>query len=367
MDFLYGYQEKKLKPFLKMAVQRLQIAGNKKGTACKHAKREIAKLLEIGKEEKARIKVEHVIREDFTMESYELIELLCELLHERVKYMSSQKECPPDLIEAVTTLIWCTDRVDIAELNEVKKQLSLKFGKEFSLAAQANATGRVNERLLEKLSVKPPSAHLVVSYLTEIAKEFDVSWQPTEIGVNDLAAPVNTPVGFSVPMAPGSEFRSVYQRQEPPPATTGAAVAVPPGWNPYSLGVAAGAGVAAPVPMPMPMAHPTIPPPMPPQQAPPPAYQEEPQTQAQQYDSAAAGKVNAIPVNPPSAPAHLSPPPHPPVPLTQDANINPSSNSTLNTNNYNDNNTSSSNNNIAPSFDDLEARFAALRNNHGSS
>jgi len=192
MDFLFGFQEKKLKPYLKMAVQRLQIAGNKKGSACKHAKREIAKLLETGKEEKARIKVEHVIREDFTMESYELIELLCELLHERVKYMSSQKECPTDLLEAVSTLIWCTDRVDIAELNEVKKQLSLKFGKEFAKAAEENATGKVNERLLDKLSVKPPSAHLVVSYLTEIAKEFDVQWQPTEIGVNDLTAPVNT-------------------------------------------------------------------------------------------------------------------------------------------------------------------------------
>jgi vacuolar protein sorting-associated protein IST1 len=192
MDFLFGYQEKKLKPFLKMAVQRLQIAGNKKGSACKHAKRDIAKLLEAGKEEKARIKVEHVIREDFTMESYELIELLCELLHERVKYMSSQKECPADLMEAVCTLIWSADRVDIAELNEVKNQLKLKFGKEFAMDAETNSHGKVNERLLEKLSVKPPSAHLVMSYLAEIAKEFDVAWQPTDIGVNDLSAPVNT-------------------------------------------------------------------------------------------------------------------------------------------------------------------------------
>ena len=58
MDFpslglnIFPYDEKKLKPYLKMAVQRLQIAGNKKSSACKHQKREIAKLLEDGKEEK---------------------------------------------------------------------------------------------------------------------------------------------------------------------------------------------------------------------------------------------------------------------------------------------------------------------------
>jgi vacuolar protein sorting-associated protein IST1 len=118
MDFFYGYQESKLKPYLKMAVQRLQIANNKKHSVVKHQKREIAKILEDGKEEKARIKVEHVIREDFTMECYELVELLCDLLHERVKYMSSCKECPVDLLESVSTLIWVSTQVDIAELQE---------------------------------------------------------------------------------------------------------------------------------------------------------------------------------------------------------------------------------------------------------
>ena len=192
MDFLWGYQESKLKPYLKMAVQRLQIANNKKGNAVKFQKRDIAKLLEDGKEEKARIKVEHVIREDFTMESYEIIELLCELLHERVRYLSTSEECPADLLECVCTLIWCTNHVDIAELLEVKKQLIKKFGKEFGKISETNGNGKVNERLMVKLSVAPPSALLVVSYLQEIAKEYKVAWTPTDIGVNDLSAAVPT-------------------------------------------------------------------------------------------------------------------------------------------------------------------------------
>ena len=41
-------------------------------------------LLRDGKEEKARIKVEHVIRDDYTMEANELIELLCETVVARL-------------------------------------------------------------------------------------------------------------------------------------------------------------------------------------------------------------------------------------------------------------------------------------------
>ena len=74
-----------------MAVQRMQIAGNKKSASVKHLKREIATLLQENKDEKARIKVEHVIREDFMIESYELLELLCDLVHERIRYIGSEK------------------------------------------------------------------------------------------------------------------------------------------------------------------------------------------------------------------------------------------------------------------------------------
>jgi hypothetical protein len=74
-----------------MGIQRMQLASNKKSASVKHAKREIDELLRENKDEKARIKVEHVIREDFMIESYGLLELFCELAHERIRYISSQR------------------------------------------------------------------------------------------------------------------------------------------------------------------------------------------------------------------------------------------------------------------------------------
>ena len=150
------------------------------------------------------------------IESYELIELLCELLHERVRYMASNKDCPPDLMQAVCSIIWATTRVEISELVEVKKQLVKKYGSKFALAAEANENNCVNERLFAKLSVQPPSQFLVQRYLEELAKEFNVEWTPTDFGdasgVGDPALPVSSPQGFSIPMAPGTQLGSAYQR-----------------------------------------------------------------------------------------------------------------------------------------------------------
>jgi len=86
------------------------------------------------------------------IESLELISLLCELVHERVRYIVSQKECPPDLVECISSLIWASSRVDIVELGEVRKQLVKKYGKTFAGAADDNEGGLiVNQRLFNKV------------------------------------------------------------------------------------------------------------------------------------------------------------------------------------------------------------------------
>ena len=147
--------------YLKMANERIKLTNNKKSAAVKHQKREVATLLSVNKEEKARIKVEHIIREDFLIEALELLDLLVELVFERVKYIGSKKECPDDLIEAVSSLIWAADRVEISEMEIIKQQLTYKYGNKFAQNATNNVDNVVNVRLFRKLSVQPPSASLV--------------------------------------------------------------------------------------------------------------------------------------------------------------------------------------------------------------
>ena len=159
-----------------MAVQRIQIANNKKTTSVKHQKREVANLLGEQKDEKARIKVEHIIRDDFVIEAYEILELLCELMHERIRLITNCKECPADLKETVCSLIWAAGNCEISELQEVKKHLIRKFGPEFGKEAEENTNFCVNARLFNKLSYKPASRMLVNGYMIEIAKVYKVAW-----------------------------------------------------------------------------------------------------------------------------------------------------------------------------------------------
>ncbi len=52
MDILFPFDQNKLKPYLKMAIQRIKIGVNKKTSLTKHQKREISQLLAENRDEK---------------------------------------------------------------------------------------------------------------------------------------------------------------------------------------------------------------------------------------------------------------------------------------------------------------------------
>lgn len=202
-----GYKETKIKPLLKMAVSRFSMASNKKSALLKQQMVEIAKMLSSDppKEEKAKIRAEALIRDDGTIEAMEILQLTCELLFERVKLITVSKECPPDLKSSIATLIWASDRVDIKELSEIRKLLRSKYGKKFDMEAYENKGGICNERVVAKLSVEPPSAYLVLTYLERIADEKGVDWKSKEkLKAEELSEPMVAPVGYSVQVAQGS-------------------------------------------------------------------------------------------------------------------------------------------------------------------
>jgi len=86
----------------------LQMVSNKKSAQMKNETRLIASLLSSSppKEEKAKIRAEALIRDDDAIEAYEILQLGCELLAERVKLIGSERDCPKDLLGCVATLLW---------------------------------------------------------------------------------------------------------------------------------------------------------------------------------------------------------------------------------------------------------------------
>ncbi|PWW74557.1 DUF292-domain-containing protein [Tuber magnatum] len=228
----------KLKVALKLSVSRLRMAQQRETALAKVNRRQMAQLLEQGKEESARIRVENIIRQDISVELMEILELYCELLLARIGLMEP-KECDPGLEEAVKSIIYAAPRSEIKELQQVRQLLVEKYGKEFALAAIENSDGRVAERVLKKLRVEPPSETLVTLYLKEIARTYGIPWgqtppstPPPEGDDNDdpstaIAVPANeNPPLLADPKAaelskatPPREMRSPINVAPPSPST----------------------------------------------------------------------------------------------------------------------------------------------------
>ncbi|KJA28624.1 hypothetical protein HYPSUDRAFT_34079 [Hypholoma sublateritium FD-334 SS-4] len=165
----------KAKVQLRLAVQRLRTLQQKKEAQAKASRRDIALLLEKGKLETARIKVETIINEDIYVELLELMELYCELLLARFGLLDQNlREPDPGVSEGVCAVIHASQRTELKELHILRDLLMHKYGREFSLAVMENRDGCVSKRIISKLSVDTPPPALVDGYLKEIAKAYGV-------------------------------------------------------------------------------------------------------------------------------------------------------------------------------------------------
>ncbi|MCI4383205.1 hypothetical protein PGIGA_G00023620 [Pangasianodon gigas] len=175
-----GFKGERLRVNLRLVINRLKLLEKKKTELAQKARKEIADYLSAGKDERARIRVEHIIREDYLVEAMEILELYCDLLLARFGLIQSMKELDPGLQEAVSTLIWAAPRLqsEVTELKIVSDQLCAKYSKEYGKLCRTNQIGTVNDRLMHKLSVEAPPKILVERYLIEIAKNYNVPYEP---------------------------------------------------------------------------------------------------------------------------------------------------------------------------------------------
>ncbi|KAJ9551245.1 hypothetical protein OSB04_015290 [Centaurea solstitialis] len=202
---------------------------NKKGIQITQMKKELAQLLESGQDRTARIRVEHVIREEKMVAAYDLVEIYCELIVARLPIIESQKTCPIDLKEAIASVIFAAPSCsDIPELPDVKKQFTAKYGKEFvSAAIELRPDSGVSRMLVEKLSVVAPDIQTKMKVLSAVAKEHNINWDPTSFEEKESKPPddlLNGPANFEKistisvdpPKIQTSNVQNVHSHEENP-------------------------------------------------------------------------------------------------------------------------------------------------------
>ncbi|XP_022439006.1 IST1 homolog isoform X2 [Delphinapterus leucas] len=236
-----GFKAERLRVNLRLVINRLKLLEKKKTELAQKARKEIADYLAAGKDERARIRVEHIIREDYLVEAMEILELYCDLLLARFGLIQSMKELDSGLAESVSTLIWAAPRLqsEVAELKIVADQLCAKYSKEYGKLCRTNQIGTVNDRLMHKLSVEAPPKILVERYLIEIAKNYNVPYEPDSVVMAEAPPGADTDlidVGFTDDVKKGGPGRG-----------GGGGFTAPAG------------GLDGTVPMPMPMPSPHTP------------------------------------------------------------------------------------------------------------
>jgi vacuolar protein sorting-associated protein IST1 len=84
------------------------------------------------------------------------------------------------LEEPIASIIWAAPRLqgEVQELKVISDEFTKKYSKEFADSCRTNSLNNVNEKLMHKLAVQAPPKILIEKYLEEIAKTYNVPFEP---------------------------------------------------------------------------------------------------------------------------------------------------------------------------------------------
>lgn len=211
----------------RLAIARIPILQDKKRNQILNQRRAIAGLLRDEKYDLARVRVEQVIRDEGYVDALDLLNVFCDLVSGRMTLITQTQQCPLDLKEALSTIIWAAPRTDgIKELEQIRMAIARKYGKEWVIIAMENREMAVNQRVYSKLSCTVPDNYRCTQYLRGITDEhgkaFGIVWSEVE-----------EKLGNSIlPGAGGLEGGAVSF--EPPPGPPGYPVSGPPAAQPVA-------------------------------------------------------------------------------------------------------------------------------------
>ncbi|KAJ6371071.1 hypothetical protein OIU77_001559 [Salix suchowensis] len=163
------FNTSKFSSLAKLAISRIAILKNRKQVRVSFAKSDVIQLLNLGYQERALLRVEHVIKDQGMADAFDMMEDYIHFLVDRVVQLQKNRECPDELKEAVSSLIFASSRCgEFPELQEIRGIFASRFGKEFAAGA---VELRSNCGIIENLSGRQPSLESRKKLLKGIATE----------------------------------------------------------------------------------------------------------------------------------------------------------------------------------------------------
>ncbi|XP_071707350.1 uncharacterized protein [Rutidosis leptorrhynchoides] len=178
LDALLGrkFKTSKFKATLNLAVSRVTILKNQRQARIAVARSDIVQLLNLDHHEHALLRVDQVIKEQNMLDVYVMVDGYCHLLLQMVHLIEQQKECPDELKEAASSLLYAAPRCgEFPELQEIRAILTARYGKDFAYGAiELRNNCGVSTRMIQKLSPRQSGLEARMKILQEIASETGV-------------------------------------------------------------------------------------------------------------------------------------------------------------------------------------------------
>ncbi|KAE8729971.1 hypothetical protein F3Y22_tig00003041pilonHSYRG00383 [Hibiscus syriacus] len=174
-----GFKPSKFKSIISVAISRLSIFKNQREARCNLARSDVVHLLQLGHHDRALLRVEQVVKEQNMLYVFGILEGYCNLLIERVHLIEQEKDCPDELKEAISGLLFASSRCgDFPELQEIRAIFMSRYGKEFAARAiELRNNCGVNTTIIQKLSTRQPDLQSRWNLLNEIAAENGIALQ----------------------------------------------------------------------------------------------------------------------------------------------------------------------------------------------
>ncbi|KAK8537226.1 hypothetical protein V6N12_043399 [Hibiscus sabdariffa] len=162
------------KKLVKRVQCRLKLLKNKRFTIVKQLREDLAQLIKLGYEETAFNRAEQLLRDENMMALYDILDQFCEFINVQFSYIRRHKDCPNDINEAVSSLIFASARcAELPELPAIRKLFGERYGHRFATVAVELLPGNlVNREIQDKLSIKSVSDDVKYRLIDEITRDY---------------------------------------------------------------------------------------------------------------------------------------------------------------------------------------------------
>lgn len=134
---------------------------------------DVAQLIKNGHEDVAIERAEQLFKDESIIAVYNLLDQFCEFVISNLSYIRRNRDCPNDINEAVSSLIFASARCgDLPELRVIRKLFGERYGNRFAATAVELFPGNlVNRQIRDQLSIKSVPNDTKHRLVDEITRE----------------------------------------------------------------------------------------------------------------------------------------------------------------------------------------------------